>query len=67
MKSSGSDAETRMAPKPPPDPNRQLSLTGSRLRLHQKLSRSVGDPLSPSDLGSGSLKSESLNDGITRT
>ena len=64
MKPSSADAESRVAPRPPTDPNRQLSRTAARSRHNH--SHNAGDPHSPSsyDLGHDRLKSESLNDGI---
>jgi len=67
VKPSNAEAETRIAPKPPPDPNRQLNRAGSRSRLYQQLGHNAsGDPHSPVsyDLACSRLKSESLNDGI---
>ena len=66
VKSSGADTEGRIAPKPPPDPNRQLSRAGSRPRSYQQLSHNAADPNSSlsSILVCTRLKSESLNDGI---
>jgi len=64
VKPSSADAESRVAPRPPTDPNRQLSRTGARPRNYH--SHNAGDPQSPLyyDLGHDRLKSESLNDGI---
>ena len=66
VKSSGADTEGRIAPKPPPDPNRQLSRAGSRPRSYQQLGHNAGDQNSSlsSILVCTRLKSESLNDGI---
>ena len=65
LKPSSADTEGRIAPKPPLDPNRQLSRAGSRPRSYQQLGHSAGDPHSLSSLLICTrLKSESLNDGI---
>jgi len=55
---SSVDFDASMAPKPPPDPSRQLSRAGSRPR------HSASGPHSPS-LGLGRLKAESLTDGMS--
>jgi len=66
VKSSGAEIEGHIAPKPPPDPNRQLSRAGSRPRPYQQLGHSAGDANSSlsSILVCTRLKSESVNDGI---
>ena len=63
VKLSGADAEARMAPKPPPDPNRQLSRAGTRPRFYHNAT----DPHLPTsyDMNCVRLKSESLGDGIS--
>jgi len=55
---SNVDFDASMAPKPPPDPSRQLSRAGSRPR------HSASGPHSP-NLGLGRLKAESLTDGMS--
>ena len=55
---SSVDFDASAAPKPPPDPSRQLSRAGSRPRY------SASGPHSPS-LGLGRLKAESLTDGTS--
>jgi len=63
--SAGSESYS-VAPKPPPDPNRQLSRAGSRPRgglYQQQLALSGSQsPISPDSICTR-LKSESLSDG----
>ena len=67
VKTPSADTDGHIAPKPPPDPNRQLSRAGSRHRISQQFSLNTSDPHSAMsyEQSYSQLKSESLKDGIS--